>query len=83
MQGRSFPATPLPKIPCSAAFGWSNLATFVSLRTLGFVRLLLSTPLVQLRAAKNAVLASAPLRASGVDSASLRPFRSNETNVFF
>ena len=49
-----------------AAFGWSSLSTFVSGRTLGSVRLLVSTPLVQLRAANvRAVLASAPLAGFG------------------
>ena len=40
-----------PEKQCGAAFGWTSGSTFISRRTLGSVRLLLSTPLVQLRAA--------------------------------
>jgi hypothetical protein len=79
----SYPATPVPQKQYGAAYGWTTVSTFVSVRTLGFVRLLLSIPLVQLRAATHAVLASLPLRASGIDNASLRPIRRYETNVFF
>ena len=65
-----------PEKQCGAAFGWTTGSTFISRRTLGSVRLLLSTPLVQLRAAvKPPCSLPRPLRASGVDSASLRPIR--------
>ena len=51
IRGRSRPVTPDPEKQCGAAFGWTTGSTFISRRTLGSVRLLLSTPLVQLRAA--------------------------------
>jgi hypothetical protein len=51
IRGRSRPVTPQPEKQCGAAFGWTTGSTFISRRTLGSVRLLLSTPLVQLRAA--------------------------------
>jgi hypothetical protein len=76
IRGRSRPVTPHPEKQCGAAFGWTSGSTFISRRTLGSVRLLLSTPLVQLRAAyKPPCSLPRPLRASGVDSASLRPIR--------
>ena len=51
IRGRSRHVTPHPEKQCGAAFGWTTGSTFISRRTLGSVRLLLSTPLVQLRAA--------------------------------
>jgi hypothetical protein len=73
-------AGPLEMVQPSAG---PRVSTFVSVRTLGSVRLLLSIPLVQLCAAKNAVLASAPLRASGWTAPLYAQIRSYETNVFF
>ena len=76
MRACILPATPTLKKQCGAAFGWISGSTFISRRTLGSVRLLLSTPLVQLRAAQKPPCSlPRPLRASGVDSASLRPIR--------
>jgi hypothetical protein len=64
-------AGPLEMVQPSAG---PHVSTFVSVRTLGFVRLLLSIPLVQLCAAKSAPCSlPRPSRASGMDSASLRP----------
>ena len=51
MRACILPATPTLRKQCGAAFGWTSGSTFISRRTLGSVRLLLSTPLVQLRAA--------------------------------